>query len=130
MLVVLLATPLVLPVLVVPLVGTVLTPLWTMPAAFLLPIVLLRPKAAELTRVAAIRITALLVAITICTLATAPWLAWRTHVDGTREGREFYRLVSAEITNASHLATGSPLRIVMGNADLASAVTLDRKSVV
>ena len=122
MLVVVLATPLVLPVLVALLVGAVLTPLWTMPASFLLPIVLLRPKAAELTRVAAIRITALVAAITIGTLAAAPWLAWRTHVEGTREGREYYRLVSAEITNASHLATGSPLRIVMGDAGLASAV--------
>ncbi len=122
MLVVLLAVPLVLPALVAPLIST-LTPLWTMPAGFLLPIVLLRPKSAELTRVAAIRITALVATITICSLAAAPWLAWRTHVEGTWEGREYYRLVSAEIANAWHLATGLPLRIVMGDRDLASAVT-------
>jgi len=97
--------------------------LWTMSAWFLLPIVLLRPKAVDLTRVAAIRITALVVTITVCALAAAPWLAWRKHIDGTREGREYYRLVSAEITNAWHLATGLPLRIVMGNLSLASAVT-------
>jgi hypothetical protein len=123
MLVVLLAVPLVLRAVVAPFVGAVSTPMWAMSAWFLLPIVLLRPKAAELTRVAAIRITALVATITICSLAVAPWLAWRKHVDGTGEGREYYRLVSAEITNAWHLATGLPLRIVMGNADLASAVT-------
>ena len=123
MLVVLLAVPLVLPAVVAPLIGTALTPPWTMPAGFLLPIVLLRPKAAELTRVAAIRITALVAAITVCTLAAAPWLAWRTHAAGTREGREYYRLVSAEMTNAWHLGTGLPLRIVMGDRDLAAAVT-------
>jgi hypothetical protein len=106
-----------------PFIGAVLTPLWTMPTAFLLPIVLLRPRAAELTRVAAIRIAALVAAMTICTLAVAPWLAWRTHVNGTAEGREYDRLVSAEITNAWRLATGLPLRIVMGDRDLASAVT-------
>jgi hypothetical protein len=122
-LVILLAAPLALRLVVAPFIGAVLTPLWTMPTAFLLPIVLLRPKAAELTRAAAIRITALVAAITIATLAAAPWLAWRTHVDGTAEGREYYRLVSAEITNAWHLATGLPLRIVMGDRDLASAVT-------
>ena len=123
MLVALLVAPLVLPAIVAPFVGTVLTPPWTMPAAFLLPIVLLRPKAAELTRVAAIRITALVAVITICTLAAAPWLAQRTHAEGTRESREYYRPVSAEVTNAWRLATGLPLRIVMGNRDLASAVT-------
>jgi hypothetical protein len=123
MLVVLFATPLVLGAVTAPFIGAALTPLWTMPTGFLLPIVLLRPKAASVTRVAAIRITALVATITICTLATAPLLAWRTHVDGTGEGREYYRPVSSEITNAWHLATGSPLRIVMGDRDLASAVT-------
>ena len=123
MLVVLLAVPLVLPAVVAPFIGAMLTPLWTMPAGFLLPIVLLRPKAAELTRVAAIRLTALVATITIVTLAAAPWLAQRTHAEGTREGREYYRLVSAEMTNAWHLGTGLPLRIVMGDRDLASAVT-------
>jgi len=123
MLAVLLAVPLVLPAVVAPFIGAVLTPLWTMPAGFLLPIVLLRPKAAELTRVAAIRLTALVATITIVTLAAAPWLAQRTHAEGTREGREYYRLVSAEMTNAWHLGTGLPLRIVMGDRDLASAVT-------
>src|SRR5215470_1454053 len=82
MLVVLLAVPLVLPAVVAPFIGAVLTPLWTMSAWFLLPIVLLRPRAAEFTRVAAIRITALVAASTIVTLAAAPWLAQRTHAAG------------------------------------------------
>jgi MFS family permease len=123
MLVVLLAVPLVLPAAVAPFIGAVLTPLWTMSAWFLLPIVLMRPKAADLTRVAAIRITALVAVITVGSLAAAPWLAWRKHVDGTKEGREYYRLVSGEITNAWHLGTGLPLRIVMGDPYLVNAAT-------
>jgi hypothetical protein len=123
MLVVLLIVPLALPAVVAPFVGAVLTPLWTMQAWFLLPIVLLRPKAAVLTRVAAIRITALVVVITVAILAAAPWLAWRRHVEGTAQRREYYRLVSAELTNTWHLATTAPLRIVMGDLHLASAVT-------
>jgi hypothetical protein len=123
MLVVLLAVPLVLPAIVAPFIGAVLTPLWTMSAWFLLPIVLLRPKTAQVTRVAAIRITALVATITLGALAAAPWLAWRRHVDGTRESREYYRAVSTEITNAWRLASGLPLKIVMGDLYLASAVT-------
>src|SRR5262249_9064406 len=102
MLVVLLATPLALPAAVAPFMGAVLPSVWALPAGFLLPVVLLRPQAAAFTRVAAIRITALVAAITIATLVAAPWLAWRAHVAGTSEGREYYRLVSAEMTNAWH----------------------------
>jgi hypothetical protein len=120
---VLLAVPLALPAVVAPFVGAVLTPLWTMQAWFLLPIVLLRPKAAVLTRVAAIRITALVIVMTIAILLAAPWLAWRRHVEGTAQRREYYRLVSAELTNTWHLATVAPLKIVMGDLYLASAVT-------
>jgi len=122
-LVVLLVVPLVLPAIVAPMIGAVLTPLWTMSAWFLLPIVLLRPKAAYLTRIAAIRITALVATITICSLVSAPWLAWRKHVEGTQEGREFYLPISAHITNTWHGATGLPLRIIMGNPYLTSGVT-------
>ena len=81
MLVVLLAAPLLLPAMAAPFIGAVLTPLWTMSAWFLLPIVLPRPKAADLTRVATIRITALVATITICSVAAAPWLAWRKYID-------------------------------------------------
>jgi 4-amino-4-deoxy-L-arabinose transferase-like glycosyltransferase len=124
MLVVLLAAPLVLPAIVAPLIGAVLTPLWTMSAWFLLPVILLRPAAAKLTRIAAIRITALVVAVTLGALGAAPWLAWRNHVNGTKEGREYYRAVSAQITDAWHLGIiGTPLRVVMGDFGLVLAVT-------
>ena len=86
-----------------------------MSAWFLLPVVLLRPAAAKLTRIAAIRIAALVVAITVGALAIAPWLAWRYHVDGTKEDRAYYRQVSAQVTDAWHLANIVPLRIVMGD---------------
>jgi hypothetical protein len=123
MLVVLLAGPLILPAIVAPFIGAVLTPLWTMSAWFLLPIVLLRPAGAKLTRTAAIRITALVVATTVGALIAAPWLAWRYHVNGGSHEREYYRAVSAQITDAWHMANGTPLRIVMGDFNLAPAMT-------
>ena len=123
MLVVLLAVPLVLPLLATPFAGVALTQSWSTASAwFLLPVILLRPKAAVLTRTAAIRITALVAATTIGALAAAPLLAWRRHAEGTAEGREHYRPVSTEVTNAWRPATGQPLRVVTGDPRLASAV--------
>jgi Dolichyl-phosphate-mannose-protein mannosyltransferase len=122
MLVILLAAPLVLPALAAPFAPAMLAPSWTTAAWFLLPVILLRPKAAVLTRTAAIRITALVVVTTIGALLAAPWLAWQRHTEGTAEGREYYRLVGAEVTNAWRSATGQPLRTVMGDPALVSAV--------
>ncbi len=123
MLVILLAVPLVLPLVAAPFAGPALTKSWPAASAwFLMPIILLRPKAAALTRPAAIRITALVAATTIGALAAAPLLAWRRHSEGTSEGREYYRPVSTEVTNAWRLATGQPLRVVTGDPRLASAV--------
>jgi Dolichyl-phosphate-mannose-protein mannosyltransferase len=123
MLVILLAVPLVLPAIVAPFIGVALTPARTMAAWFLLPVVLLRPQTAKPTRIAAIRITALVAATTICAPIAAPWLAWRTHLAGTSEGREYYRQISAEVTNGWHLATALPLAIVMGDPNLVAAAT-------
>jgi hypothetical protein len=122
-LVVLLSVPLVLPLLAAPFAGAALTQSWPAASAwFLLPVVLLRPQAAALTRKAAIRITALVAATTIGALAAAPLLAWRRHSEGTAEGREYYRPVSTEVTNAWRLATGQPLRVVTGDPRLVPAV--------
>jgi hypothetical protein len=115
--------PLVLPAIVAPFIGALVTPLWTMSAWFLLPVILLRPATAKLTRTAAIRITALVIAITVCALAAAPFLAWRYHTEGTKEDREYYRAVSAQLTEAWRLSTFAPLRIVMGDPNLVLAVT-------
>ncbi len=121
-LVILLAVPLALPFLAAPFTGAALAPSWPAATWFLLPVILLRPKAAALNRTAAIRITALVAATTIGALAAAPWLAWRRHEEGTPDGREYYGLVGAEVTRAWRLATGQPLRIVMGDLALRSAV--------
>ena len=94
-----------------------------MSAWFLLPIVLLRPDSAKFTRTAAIRTTALVIAITLGALIAAPFLARYYHAAGTKQGREYYRQVSNEVTNAWHLGIGLPLRIVMGDYNLVLAAT-------
>jgi 4-amino-4-deoxy-L-arabinose transferase-like glycosyltransferase len=133
MLVVLLAVPLLLPVPVALATGTILTPLWSMSAWFLLPIVLLAPAGLQMSRGAALRIAALVAAITLGALAAAPVLAWRRHVETDKDGRAWSRLVSAELTRRWHDATGHALRLVAGNPDFAAAATFysaDRPSFI
>jgi hypothetical protein len=123
MLVILLLVPLLLPAIVSPFLGVLATPLWTMSGWFLLPIILLRPQTAKLSRLAAVRITALVVLVTLGALVAAPFLASYYNDTGSVEGREYYRPVSTEVSNAWHLATGVPLAIVMGDPDLVAAAT-------
>jgi hypothetical protein len=114
--------PLALPAVLAPLIGLVLTPLMSAPGWFLLPILLLRPKSASLSRVAAVRLTALVAALTILALIAAPLIALQRHATGTADGREYDRQVAGEITNSWHLAAAAPLRIVMGDRNLVAAV--------
>jgi 4-amino-4-deoxy-L-arabinose transferase-like glycosyltransferase len=123
MLVVMLAVPLLLPALVAPLIGAVLTPLWTMHAWFLLPIVLLRPTTVVLRRSAAVKVAATVLVVAIAVLFAAPVLAWRNLVEGTKEGRQFYALVAKELSEQWHAKTGKPLRIITGDPFPAMATT-------
>jgi 4-amino-4-deoxy-L-arabinose transferase-like glycosyltransferase len=122
LLVVLFITPLALRAVLALLAGTVLTADGTAPAWFLLPIVLLRPAAAQITRTATIRIAALVLVLAIGSLIAAPWLASRLHREGTAEGREHYRQVSLEVTRAWHTSIVRLLRIVMGDPHLTAAI--------
>ena len=123
MLAVLFVVALVLRALLAPLAGTVLTPEGSAPAWFLLPILLLRPAAAQATRTATIRIAALVFVLAIAALIAAPWLASRYHKEGTAEGREYYRQVSDELTRDWHSSIGRLLRIVMGDPHLTAAIS-------
>jgi len=123
MLVVLLAVPLVLPILTAPLFGISLTSLWSMQAWFLLPIILLAPKEVQLGRGAAVRVALGLVAFTTIMLALAPVLAFLRHTGGTKEGRGYFQPVSEELTRAWRAAFHRPLTIVTGHDALGTAVT-------
>ena len=116
LLVVLLGAQLLLPALSAPFLGVPITSLWTMQSWFLLPIVLLAPEAAVVSRPRAVTVAASVLAIAALALLAAPAIAFITHVSGTRHGEPFYRLVSEEITREWHSRTGRPLTIVMGNA--------------
>jgi 4-amino-4-deoxy-L-arabinose transferase-like glycosyltransferase len=123
MLAVLLWVPLIAPMPVAIAMGVLITSLWTMPAWFLLPILLLAPPAVVLGRPAAIGVAALVAVITLGALLAAPALAWVRHIDGTKEGRSYFRLLAAEATARWQSATGRPLSIVAGDPLLAVAIT-------
>jgi 4-amino-4-deoxy-L-arabinose transferase-like glycosyltransferase len=121
MLLVLLAAPLLLPIVTAPIAQVQVTSLWTMSAWFLLPIVLLAPSTISLPREAAVNIGIAVLAITVVSLAAAPALAWTYHLYGTKEGRSFYRLASAEITRLWRGEMGTRLSIVTGDQDFSAA---------
>ena len=121
MLVTLLAGQLLLAPLTAPLLGDELTPLWTMQAWFLLPVVLLSPPGAVLPRPRLRAAIFLLAGISAALLVAAPVAAVMAHRTGDKSGRTDYPPAAAEITRLWRQATGRPLRIVRGDLYFASA---------
>ena len=114
LLVVLLAGQLLLPALSAPLLDVQLTSLWTMQSWFLLPIILLAPAAAVVPRTRAVMVAALVLAIAVGALLSAPAVAWIRNVNESKHSEPFYRLVGDEITRVWHRESDRALAIVMG----------------
>jgi 4-amino-4-deoxy-L-arabinose transferase-like glycosyltransferase len=115
--------PLLSPILIAIVTRELLTSLWTMPAWFLLPILLLAPPAVVLGRSGAIAIAALVTTITVGCLLVAPAIAWIRFATGADNPRLYYRLLAHEATARWQAAAGRPLTIVAGPPDLAAAST-------
>jgi 4-amino-4-deoxy-L-arabinose transferase-like glycosyltransferase len=122
-LVVLLAAMILLPPVTAPLMGLQLSSLWTMSAWFLLPIVLLAPAEIQIPRSHLAAAAMTVTVVTVGALIAAPAVAWQRHVNGNKEGRAYYRLVSEDLTKEWSRLTPKPLRIVLSTFDLAVAVT-------
>jgi 4-amino-4-deoxy-L-arabinose transferase-like glycosyltransferase len=123
MLLALLVVPLILPAILSPLLRTSLTPLWSMQAWFLLPIVLLAPPSAELPRRALVATALGVLAVTLAILAASPFIAWRYHTDGIGDSREHSDALASELTRIWHERFKTPLSIVTGDERLAGAAT-------
>jgi 4-amino-4-deoxy-L-arabinose transferase-like glycosyltransferase len=123
LLVVALAGYLLLPALLAPLFGVLINSLWSMPAYFLLPVVLLAPPSAVLTRRAAVFVALGVLAFTaVAVLAIAPARAWINFRNGASDDRGFSRKLSEEVTRAWRTSIGRPLTIVLGDSKLNTAV--------
>ncbi len=123
MLVLLLAVPLMLPMLTAPIIGVILTPLWTMSGWFLLPIILLSPAQLTVRRAATMRVALAVAIVTAAVLAAAPVVAWHNFAAEAETGHVCCRSASDELTRAWHAATGRPLALVSGDSALAQGAT-------
>jgi hypothetical protein len=123
MLLALFIVPLLLPAIMAPILKTSLTPLWTMQAWFLLPILLLAPPSAVLPRRAMI-VTALCVLVaTILVVAAAPLVAWRYHTHGVGQDREYSHLLATQVTREWRNRFRTRLGIITGDQNLAGAAS-------
>ncbi len=123
MLILLLATPLVLPMLTAPIVGVMLTPLWTMSAWFLLPVILLAAPEIAVTRTATMHVALAVVIFTAVVFAAVPLVAWRNFAAEAKDGRACCRVAGDELTKAWHAAMQRPLRLVAGDSALSQGAS-------
>jgi hypothetical protein len=120
--VVLLLVPLLLPLVMSPLAGIKFTPLWTMPAWFLLPIILLSPPQVMVSRLDAVRLAFIVLCISLVVLAASPAVAWVRFTQEQTRPRAHFAAVSQELTRVWRETMQRPLAIVTGDMDLANAV--------
>jgi 4-amino-4-deoxy-L-arabinose transferase-like glycosyltransferase len=124
MLAVLFATPLLLSAVLLPTFGVRFTALWTMPAWFLLPIILLAPPEATVSRLDAVRLAFVVLCVSLVVLAASPAIAWlRFTQEAARPGRAHFAAASDELTRAWRQAFGQPLPIVASSTDFEQAAT-------
>jgi hypothetical protein len=123
MLVALFVVPLLLPAIMAPILKTSVTPLWSMQAWLLLPILLLAPTSAVLSHRATITTAICVFAATLVIIATAPVLAWRYHAEGIGHSREYTHSLATELTREWRSRYGGRLSIVTGDEALAGAAS-------
>lgn len=111
--------PLLLPVLVAPVMGVGLTPLWSMSAFTLLPQVLLAPPELVLARRPASWIAGLALALPLAATLAAPVVALAIQIGAPRTASLHLKLLSEKVVAEWRSRTTAPLRIVGGEADLA-----------
>lgn len=122
MLVVLLLVPFLLPLAVSPISGIEFTPLWSMPGWFLLPIVLLSPREAAVSRTDASYVAVFVLGLSLIVLLASPVVAWARLVQQQGSpGRAHYAAVSQELHRAWQRDVQRPLTIVTGNTEFADA---------
>src|SRR5262245_63297756 len=121
MLVVLFALPLLLPIVVMPLAGITFSALWTLPAWFLLPVILLSPPQAVVQRLDAVRLAFIVLCISLAALAASPAVAWARFVEEQGRPRVHYAAASRELTRVWRDAVKQPLTLVASSTEFASA---------
>jgi 4-amino-4-deoxy-L-arabinose transferase-like glycosyltransferase len=119
--------PLLLPVIGALAAGIHLTPLWSMPAWTLLPVVLLSSTAVTIDPVNLRRLLAVAMALPVVMLIAAPGVAIGIHLAGVTPLTAHSRLLAAETERYWHQVTPQPLRYVgCRGAEAVAAYAADR----
>jgi 4-amino-4-deoxy-L-arabinose transferase-like glycosyltransferase len=123
MLVLLFVLPLLLPIVVMPLAGIKYSALWTLPAWFLLPIILLSPPQAVVGRLDAVRVAFVVLCVGLVALMASPAVAWMRFAAEQAKPRAHFAAASQEVTRAWRRAVKEPLAIVASTTDFANAAS-------
>jgi 4-amino-4-deoxy-L-arabinose transferase-like glycosyltransferase len=116
------ALPIVLPGAAAVAANSGITPLWTICAMTLVPIVLLSSPLLTMSRAAAVRILALALVFPLLMVAASPFIAIAIHRAGVPNDATHYRLLAAAIDKAWRDATDRPLGLVGSNTNLVNGV--------
>jgi len=126
------ATMFLLPVAIALAARSQLTSLWTMPAWFLLPLILLSPAAIAVSRAALARVLTLALAVPVAAVLVAPSIAWVIHRNGLAGNAGYYQPLAAAVDKVWRNASTQPLQFIAGDGDLAygTAFYLSRRAIV
>jgi 4-amino-4-deoxy-L-arabinose transferase-like glycosyltransferase len=107
--------PLALPIPVILFLHTDISPIWTMPAVSLLPVVLLSSKRIVLERNAITTIVVFALALPVSALILSPGIAIANYLHDVGKSATDYRLLAKEIERNWREVTDQPLRLVGGD---------------
>jgi 4-amino-4-deoxy-L-arabinose transferase-like glycosyltransferase len=114
--------PLLLPAALAPIFDFEITPLWTMSAWALLPVVLLSSPRVVLDRRPVVGTMAAAVALPVVMVAAAPFIADSIHRKGVTPAAMHSRLLADRVAHEWRRITDKPLKFVGGDVDLAYGV--------
>ncbi len=114
--------PIVLPAAAAVAANSSITPLWTISAMTLAPVVLLSSPLLTVSQPAAVRILALAVVFPLLMIVASPFIAVVIHREGVPNDATHYRLLAAAIDKAWRDTSDRPLRLVGSNTNLVNGV--------
>jgi 4-amino-4-deoxy-L-arabinose transferase-like glycosyltransferase len=116
-------TPLLLPVVVALALKTDLQSIWNGPAFNLLPVMMLATPQVLVTRIATMRIAAIVAGFTILAIAVAPLIALTLLKRGVENSAAYTQLLAEATERQWHASNDAPLRLVAGPFVLVSAIS-------
>ena len=116
------ALPILLPALAAVVARSDITPLWTICAMTLVPVVLLSSPLLVVRRAIAVRVLALAIVFPLLMTAVSPVIAIVIHRNGVSNDATHYRLLAGAMDKAWRETSDRPLRLIGSNTNLVNGV--------